>query len=107
VDVTVTGVNVTVAVIMSSVPVAVGVEVEVDVGVIGSVGVGVLVGEMLGSTVGVSPTGESCARATAGSAARDISISSSKVTRTLTPSELDRFIERFLLLRLVRDKDAT
>jgi hypothetical protein len=91
----------------SAVPVAVGVEVDVGVTVGGSVGVGVLVGEMLGSTVGVSPTGESCARATAGSAARDIISSSSKVTRTLTPVELDRFIERFLLLRLVRDKDAT
>jgi hypothetical protein len=61
---------------------------------------------MLGSTVGVSPTGESCARATAGSTANGNSNSSSKVTSTLTPAELDRFIERLLLLRLVRDKDA-
>jgi hypothetical protein len=70
------------------------------------VGVGVLSGGLVavgvkvdGSVVGVSAEGPSWASTIAGRAANDKSIISSKATRTPKRTELDRFIERFLLIR--------
>lgn len=92
-----TGVTVATGVVLAvAEAMALGVEVGPAGGVFVAVGgTGVNVG---GSVVGVSPAGASCAKTTAGTAAKDRNRTIANATNRPTRVELDRFIDRPLLM---------